>query len=107
MKRIIRYLFKRAQGGEKGETEDGGREGDKKEMARKGEGTSETMRSDFVGGGGGGGGSKGRMHERARERTHARTLGSKAAAGETVKGRIESVPVVSQYLHLMSRLVKT
>lgn len=71
-------------------------------MARKGEGTSETMRSDFVGGGG-----SGRTHERARERTHARTLGSKAAAAETVKGRIESVPVVSQYLHLMSRLVKT
>lgn len=74
MKRIIRYLFKRAQGGEKGETEDGGREGDKKEMARKGEGTSETMRSDFVGGCGwwreGGGGGCTSAHVNAH--THAR-----------------------------------
>lgn len=55
------------------------------------------MCADFVGGGG----------ARVYTWTHARTLGRKAAAGETVKGRIESVPVVSQYLHLMSRLVKT
>lgn len=47
--------------------------------------------------------------KRARERRRARQVGRKAAAaaGETAKGRIESVPVVSQYLHLMSRLVKT
>lgn len=52
MKRIIRYLFKRAEGGEKRGTEEGGKDGDKKwgeKMAGKGEGTSETMCADFVG----------------------------------------------------------